>query len=218
MSCRQPSRRGIKRGVRRTCRAFTLIEILVVLIIIAVISAVALLSLGILGDDRNLQNDVRRLTTLIELANEESTVLGRDLGLEFSASGYRFVEFDPLLNRWYEVIGDDLLRARRLESGLEFDLVIEDRRVLLDLELASMKPPEPAEDDADDEGDDPREEENAFDEELLDEYQPHILIMSSGDISPFTLRVLAPEYGSEITLTMTLTGEMEVQNNAEDVL
>lgn len=175
-------------------RAFTLIELLVVIVIIAVISAVALLSLGILGDDRNLQREARRLSSLIELANDEATIQGRDYGLEIMEAGYRFVEHDPFLNQWHELIGDDFLRPRQLEENMEFDLFIEDRRVLLDVEAAETE----------------REED---DTDLTDDYLPHILIMSSGDVSPFELRLLRLNDRSSLTLTMSLAGELEIQND-----
>lgn len=178
-------------------RAFTLIELLVVLVIIAVISAVALLSLGIIGDDRNLQTAARRLSSLIELANDEAAIQGRDYGLEIMASGYRFVEYDPLLNQWYEMIGDDFLRPRRIEEGMEFELFIEGRRVLLDTEAAETE----------------RDEE---DTDLSDDFIPHILIMSSGDVSPFELRILRPADRATLTLTMSLTGELEIQGDDQE--
>jgi general secretion pathway protein H len=182
----------------RACSsAFTLIELLVVIVIIAVISGVALLSLGILGDDRNLQREVRRLSSLIELANDEASIQGRDFGLEILESGYRFVEYDPFLNQWYEMIGDNLLRPRQVEEGMEFELFIEDRRVLLDTEAAEME----------------REED---DRNLTDDYIPHILIMSSGDVSPFELRLLRPNDRTALTLTMSLTGELEIEGNDQE--
>ena len=178
-------------------RAFTLIELLVVVIIITVISAVALLSLGILGDDRNLQREARRLSSLIELANDEATIQGRDYGLEIMASGYRFVEFDPLLNQWYEMIGDDFLRPRQIEDGMEFELFIEDHRVLLDAQAA--------------ESDRDEDESN-----LTDDYIPHILILSSGDVSPFELRLSRSSDRASLTLTMSLAGELEIQGDAHE--
>jgi len=194
-------------------RAFTLIELLVVLVIIAVISAVALLSLGIVGDDRKLQTEARRLSTLIELANDEAAILGRDYGLELTETGYRFVEFDPLLNRWYELIGDDLLRPRKIEEGMVFDLFLEDRRVLLEYELQNIEPLE------NDEGD---TEESAqrrdSDTDLTDDYAPHILIMSSGDVSPFELQILRPADRTSLTLIMSLTGELEIERDDQDRL
>ena len=177
--------------------AFTLIELLVVVVIITVISAVALLSIGILGDDRDLQREARRLSSLIELANDEAAIQGRDYGLEIMESGYRFVEYDPFLNQWYEIIGDDFLRPRQIKEGLEFELTIEDRRVLLD---ASAAETERDEDDTD----------------LTDDYIPHILIMSSGDVSPFELRLLRPNDRAALSLTMSLAGELEIQDDGQE--
>ena len=176
---------------------FTLIELLVVAVIITLISAVALLSLGVLGDDRNLQREVRRLSSLIELANDEAAIQGRDYGLEIMQSGYRFVEFDPWLNQWYEMIGDDFLRPRQIEEGLEFELFIEDHRVLLDANAAET---------------DREENERA----LTEDYIPHILIMSSGDVSPFELRLLRPSDRAAVTLTMSLAGKLEIQGNDQE--
>jgi general secretion pathway protein H len=177
--------------------AFTLIELLVVIVIIAVISAVAMLSLGILGDDRSLQREARRFTSLIELANDEASIQGREFGLEIMQTGYRFVEHDPLLNQWYEMIGDDYLRPRQLGEDMEFELFIEDRRVLLDTEAAETE----------------REED---DTDLTDDYLPHILIMSSGDVSPFELRLSRPSDRATLTMTMSLAGEMEIQGDDQE--
>jgi len=177
--------------------AFTLIELLVVVVIVAIISAVALLSIGILGDDRDLQREARRLSSLIELANDEAAIQGRDYGLEIMETGYRFVEFDPLLNQWYEMIGDDFLRPRQIKEGLEFELTIEDHHVLLDASAAET-------------------ERDQDDTNLTDDYIPHILIMSSGDVSPFELRLVRPNDGATVTLTMSLAGELEIQDDGQE--
>lgn len=176
--------------------AFTLIELLVVIVIIAVISSVALLSLGILGDDRELQREARRLSSLIELANDDATIQGRDFGLEVMRSGYRFVEHDPLLNQWHELLGDDLLRPRQLGDGMEFELFLEDRRVLLDTEADELE----------------RDEEEG---QPGEDYLPHILILSSGDVSPFELRLSREIDRATLTLTMSPAGELELQSDDE---
>ena len=211
MSFRIPRRRRSHNADKRSSRAFTLIEMLVVVVIIAVISAVALLSLVILGDDRNLQTEARRLSSLIELANDEAAILGRDYGLELTETGYRFVEFDPLLNRWYELIGDDVLRSRRIAEGMVFDLFIEDRRVLLEFELANIARVEEDSEDAED-----GEERRDDDSNLTDDYVPQILIMSSGDVSPFELKILRPADRASLTLIMSLAGELKIQRDDQD--
>ena len=191
---RKPSRRGEP--------GFTLIEILVVLVIVGIITSVAFLSFGILSDNDSLEREARRLSSLIELVSDEATTQGRDFGLEFMTAGYRFVEYDPLLDQWFEVLGDDYLTQRNLDEGVELELVLEERRVLLHAEAEDI--------DEDDDNEQKRD--------LTDDYLPHILIMSSGDISPFELRLMRDVDRSEITLTMTLAGELEIGDDAEELL
>lgn len=184
-----------------SARGFTLIEVLVVVVIVGIISAVVLLSFGVLGDERSLQQQARRLSSLIELAADESLMQGRDFGLEFTRTGYRFLEFDPLTNRWYEIVGDDLLRPRTLEEPLELSLALEDREVALTDRFAAVE-------ERDDEDEDDAEA-------LADDYAPHVLILSSGDVTPFNLRILQPSDRSEIVVDMAPTGQMEIRTARE---
>ena len=112
-------------------RGFTLVEILVVVIIVATISGIALMSIGLIGDDRELNTERQRLASLIEMAQDEATLQGREFGLELMTSTYRFVEFDPFTSEWSEIPGDDLFRMRQLPEGMEFELYVEDKRVVL---------------------------------------------------------------------------------------
>ncbi len=187
---------------RRRERAFTLIEVLVVLVIIAVITAVSILSFGLLGDDRDLEREARRLASLIELANDEATIQGRDFGIEMLRQGYRFVEYDPLLNRWYVVLGDDLLRAREIDEQSEFELFVEDRRVLLDDRPAKLP-------DADDEEESDRDRDDGSDSD----YTPHVMIMSSGDMTPFELTIQRQSDRATVTLELTPAGAVEIRRD-----
>lgn len=170
---------------------FTLIELLVVVVIMGIISAMVLLSFGILGDDRALQQQARRLSSLIELATDEAVMQGREFGVEFIQSGYRFVEFDPYLDQWHEVGDDELLRARQLEEGLEFELRLDDRPVQLAAEAADTKVEEEA-------------------GSSRNPYLPHVIILSSGEVTPFNLRLVRWSDRAELQLAMTPAGQIEI--------
>jgi len=178
-------------------RAFTLIEILVVMIIVGIISAAALMSFGLLGgDDRNLEQDARRLSSLIQIVSDDAVLQGRDFGLELMLSSYRWVEHDPFVNQWFEVTDDEIMRTRQIEEGTEFEFYTEEHRVLLQEEAMNT---EVDEDDTD--------------RELTEDYLPHVLVLSSGDITPFELRLVRSADRAEVTLTMSLMGEMEIKDD-----
>ena len=192
-------RRGLRPG--KVSRGFTLIEILVVLVIAGILFSVVVLSLGALGDDRELQREARRLSSLLALASDEAELQGRDFGIEFVLQGYRFVEYDPVFERWGEVLGDDILRQRSLPEEFELRLFIEDRPVQLAAEVAET-------------GGDEDEEERSG--PLLDKYAPHGLILSSGDLSPLDIEVARRDDDELVSVRIEPDGSIEVGEEDDD--
>jgi general secretion pathway protein H len=178
---------------RAAARGFTLIELLVVIAVAAILVTLAVMSFNLIGDDRAVQKQVLKLSTLLDMASEEAQMQGRDYGLEFMQAGYRFVEYDPYLEVWNEVIGDDLLISRALDDGMVIELFLEDHKVLLQ---ADAKVTDPDEDDTK--------------RDLTDDYLPHVLIMASGDITPFRLKILRLADELAIGLELELGGELEI--------
>jgi len=158
--------------VRCQSRGFTLIELLVVVLIVGIVMSTAVLSLGLLGDDREVRDEARRLASLVEVALDESMLQGREYGIEFMDGAYRFVEYDALTRQWGEIIGDEVLRLRQLPEGVEFELYVEDQQVELDADPAEIP--------------DPEDDDRAGD---VQDYTPHLLIYSSGDMTPFELHL-----------------------------
>lgn len=182
----------------RTERGFTLIEILVVVIIIGTISAIALLSMNLIGDDRELDTERKRLATLIEVAQDEAMMQGREFGLELMTSTYRFVEFDPLTSRWSEILGDDIYRLRNLPEGMEFELYVDDKRVQLDNDPRVFE--------------DPEETTMSL---SIKPYAPHIFVFSSGESTTYEIRFTRPLNDQQLAMRGDVLGDIEFVEEEE---
>ena len=172
-------------------RGFSLIEILVVIVIVGIVMSIAILSVTLAGGDSQLREEAQRIVSLVEVARDESLLQGREFGLEFMQNGYRFVEFDPLTRQWTEIIGDDTLRLRALPEELELELFIEDRRVVLRDDPASMT------------------SENE-DRPGVERYAPHVLIYSSGDLSPFEIHFVRRVDDNLLAVRGDFAGKLEI--------
>jgi general secretion pathway protein H len=183
----------------RIRNGFTLVEILVVIVIIGTVLSIAMLSFGILGSDRDLQTEAKRFVALMEVAQDEAFMQGREFGIELMTAGYRFVEYDALTGQWADIPGDDTLRLRGLPEDVEFELFLEDRRILLDDDPAPF--------------DDPKESSMRA---ATDVYAPHLLVFSSGDATPFELHIWRSFDDSRVILRGDALGAVENVNPDEE--
>ena len=81
---------------------------------------------------------------------------------------------------------------RQLPEEAEFELWIEGQRVLLENEPAAF--------------DDPEDDEARVE---VTNYAPHILVFSSGDMTPFELRVLRNDLDQSVMLESNLLGDIK---------
>nr|WP_298727509.1 type II secretion system minor pseudopilin GspH [uncultured Steroidobacter sp.] len=151
---------------RQLHSGFTLLELLVVLVVIGVMVSVAVLSFGVLGRDRQSEDESRRFWTVLRQAREEGEMQVEDLGVFVSTGAYEYLRYDSRKNEWQPIDGDELFAPRQLPEGLRFRLRLESREVVL-------KPNLPQRGDKDENQRNP----------------PHIMVLSSGDVSPFELEI-----------------------------
>lgn len=139
---------------------FTLIEIMVVLVILGTLIGLAVLSTGIAGPSRELRNEAERLGGLIGVLADEAVLDNREYGLWFDAGSYRVLRYDSGKAQWEPVDRS----AHQLPAWAV---------LTLDLEGAALKlPSATAQDDA-----------------KTSQRSPQVLILSSGEISPFRLQL-----------------------------
>jgi general secretion pathway protein H len=148
----------------RRQRAFTLIELLVVIVIIGCMLSLAVFSLGSAGSGRELRSEAERLAAVMALLLEEATLDNREYGLQLRSDGYRVLAYDDARGLWAP---PPETADYQLPAWMRLDL---------ELEGAPLKLPQVASEDDD---------EQAPEAKL----QPQLLLLSSGELSPFSLQL-----------------------------
>lgn len=186
---------------RASASGFTLLELLVVMFIVGIVAAMATLSLGVATRDRSVDAEAERIEDLLRLASEEAVLQAREFGLTFSEQGYTFSHYDAAAARW-QSLGDrdGPFAARKFVTGTLVDLGIDGRLIALD-----TPQPEPA---VSIKKTDPGEESSAKSANRKNA-EPHVLILSSGEITPFQL-YLRPDIGQPgVTISVAADGRVE---------
>jgi len=175
--------------VRRSA-GFTLLELMVVLVIIGIIFSFAMLSLG--GDDLGelMEQETQRMMTLLELASDEAVLRGEELAVLFSEDGYEFLVLNEDL--WQATAEDRLLKAYTLPADIELRLEIEGEPPILTASAAEVEEIDYYEEEADEE----------------EELQPQVFILSSGEMTPFTVMLMSPQSRLRYHLTASLLGSL----------
>lgn len=144
---------------------FTLIELMVVSLVIVLITSTIALKLTT-GGKKALKEEARRISALVRLASEQALLQGRDIGMVVEDNGYQFFLFDVAQRRWVGLGNERIFRSRKLPENIRMQLAVEDNVVTW---------PAPEEVDEEDS------------EEEIVVPTPQILMLSSGEITPFDL-------------------------------
>ena len=107
----------------------------------------------------------------------------RDYGVLFSETGYRFYIYDTERLLWFEPVDDRFLAARLLAEPITIELSLEDRLITLDTQ---------------------------FTDEGLEEPEPQVALLSSGEMTPFQIAFYRELNGGRYVLNSELDGTLEV--------
>jgi len=168
-------------------RGFTLIEMLVVVLIIGVVLSFVSLSINPNGPSDRLNTEARRLEALVRAAADDALLYGREIGLDITRGGYRFLRLGD--DGWQPIVGTDTpLRPRKLSEGVVLALIERDED---QPRLVSGDP-----EDEDDE------------EEAV---RPEAVFLSSSEIVPFELEIYANDVDERFRLTGEANGDLEME-------
>jgi general secretion pathway protein H len=162
---------------------------MVVVAIIGIFVGAVVLSMGVVGSDRQVEQEALRLRSLLDLLREEALMQSRDFGVLFTETGYRFYVFDYQQLAWLQPTDDRLLKEHTLREPLNLSLTLEDRRLVLDPNFDARESEDP---------------------------EPQVMILSSGELTPFEAAVYRDFTDGRFTLTAELDGTLEISENGFD--
>lgn len=175
-----------RRRHRPGARGFTLVELLVVLVVVGIMIGLATLAVGDRSGEQ-VEREAERLAALLRMARDEAILTARPLGLRVEPDRYLFLELGGE-GAWRRLDADRVLHPRTLSEVVELTLTVEGQRGL----LAAAE-------------DDDREDERL---------QPQVLLLETGEITPFEITVRGLEPGRYFLLEGGLDGVVRLQ--AED--
>ncbi len=173
----------------RRARAFTLIELLVVIVLLGILVSLAVLTTGSSSTSRELRDEARRIAALIGVLSDEAVLDSREYGLLVNYEGYRVLRYDEADARWREV---ERRKVHRLPEWMRLELELDGTPLEL---VAPLKQTDDRAglSDADSRG---RSRERNSGPRL----EPQLLILSSGELSPFSLRLSERKAGGSTWL------------------
>lgn len=199
-----PQQAKVHRG-RPGAAGFTLIEILIVMVIIGVLATMVSLSISGRAVDDRMQAESRRLEQLLRMASDEAQALGLELGFRYTVQGFEFVTPDAVSGEW-KLVEEPTFRRRAIPAPFYLELRIDGR-------LVKPAPPAPAE-KKDEEGDDDKKKSSAAlklgddDDKLI---EPQVLILSSGEMTAFTLDLRLKDLPTYYRVEANAMGEITSQ-------
>lgn len=161
--------------MKRRYSGFTLLEILLVLVLISLASVAVISTLPVNAED-SAKKYAQSFYHRVQLLNEEAILSGRDYGLYIEEKKSAYNVYQLASDGWQRLSGIEIPDRTELPDGLAISLTL-GGNVWADKERLF----EPG---------------SLFDEEMFAEFEeedrlipPQVFIVSSGEVTPFTLAV-----------------------------
>lgn len=187
-------------GDHSNSKGFTLLEVMVVIFLIGVATSIVLFNAFSASQSDRLKEQVQRLQVVFDMASDFAILNQQQLGLyvDQEAQTYHFALLDDE-QRWQPITDQDAFSEYQLPEPFTLELVLDDLPW--------------------------QDEDSLFDRGVFDESlsvsedgveigeddapppPPQVLIMSSGDITPFSLVFsYEPEFGEDVPVYFRLNG------------
>jgi len=181
---------------------FTLIEVMLVVLIMGLVAGYALYTVDNSAPQNKVERSAKKLAALTQLTLDKAVLTGRDFGIAFSEDNYHFVE---LVEQRWQAATDPLLGEQSLEY-IDMSLSVEGFEWLPDLDSFASND---------------IFTEREVDRERDEQEKPHIpqlLILSSGELTPFVVNFRIAESLSEGLTEQQQQYQIEIKGNSLGLL
>ena len=163
-------------SVKCATGGFTLIEVMVVVVIIGILINFAVLSLRSHSPLDQLNDEARRLESLLRIAGEEALLRSSFIGVDVTETGYGFLRLE---DETWQPVDDTLFRDRELPEEIAI----------------TLDTSQPTSDDE-------------------DQRTPEIILLNSGEITPFELKISSVHSDDFFRLSGNENGELTLEHVA----
>jgi general secretion pathway protein H len=181
---------------------FTLLEVMLVVLLIGMASLAVVMTLpNNLNSENNVSWQAQRFATLLQFAEDEALISGNELGLVMKNNSYQFAVYNYAKQRWLAARVGEIERAIGLPESIALEYRLSDSvwGDLNNLEQDSfIEESELIEIEADN---------------TLETLAPQVYVMSSGEVSPFSLIFSKVDNDAEeqaMTVSVSMNGAISI--------
>jgi len=188
----------------RNVKGFTLLEVMLVLLLMGMISVGVVMTLTSSGQGaQSNQWHAQRFSTLLQLAQDQALISNNEFGIEFNEQSYTFTYYDFSKRKWLPLVNSRINGHIQLPVNIATEYNLQGN-VWGELTKVQQK-----------------QDNSPFSEQAYlvkiegqqkeTTINPHVLIMSSGEVTPFSYQFSNLESEqNKVTVKVSMNGQIEL--------
>jgi general secretion pathway protein H len=182
-------------------QGFTLLEIMLVLVVIGMASVGVMMAMPQQANkNADIDWQIQRFNTLLQFAEDEALISGKELAIVFTENSYRFTFYDYTSEKWLALESNQIGELIEVPESITFSYTL----------LGSVWDEIETQDE--DAFIDKQDLVKIEGEDEVESFSPQVFIMSSGEVTPFSV-LFSDQQGRDKrsrTLDVSMSGEINL--------